>query len=222
MKTVFYLVLVMTALPAIAASAQRLEIENRTTEGDPITVSGTVVEVKKYSFVLDTPSGQQTIRLGRGAEFQLKLYKPVFKPKAKKLLVQLPNAEEPDNRKELGLPEQLYLQVSFAHKNQMNRVMSTNPKRFNNYQLARTPFPAPGEDSAITGQLIVVDDDERYRLKTPDSVEHDIILGHQNALMGGFSIQDLTPMTTQVEVVGVKNVDAIVASRALFWPIGND
>ena len=219
MKTIFVLAVFFVGWPCLTASGQRLVIESRAAQGGPVTVSGAVVEVRKYSFVLDTIDGEQTVRLGRGAELQLKLHKPIFKPQGKSLLVQLPNTEKPWSRKTLQLPEPLYVKVVFAHENQMKRVMSTKTKRFNNYQLSETPFKSASGASAVIGQLVVVEGQERYRLKTPDSTEHDIILGHQNALMSGFGIQDLTPTTTQAEVVGVNSGGDIIASQAYFWPI---
>ena len=63
------------------------------------------------------------------------------------------------------------------------------------------------------------EDKSGYLLRTPDNHLHEIVLGHQNASLGGFGIQALDPQTTQVKVEGVKTGEGILANKATFWPI---
>ena len=221
MKLAHNLALLLPLLFVLPLSAQRLTVENPDSLAEQITLYGSVVEVKKYSFVVDAGDEKYTVKLAKGVKLELNLHKPLYKPQTKKLLVLLPGTDDNPAREEIQLPENLFVRVKFTHQNQMNRIMSASPKRLNNYQLSPNPFPPAGQELAIAGQLVVGQED-RYRLKTPDAIEHDIILGQHDASMVGFSIQDLKPMTTQVKVKGVSKPDAIIASKAVFWPTGKN
>lgn len=222
MKHAHNLALLLPLLFVLPLSAQRLTVENPDSLAEQITLYGNVVEVKKYSFVIDAGDKKHTVKLAKGVKLELNLHKPLYKPQNKKLLVLLPGTDDNPVREEIQLPEKLFVRVKFAHQNQMNRIMSASPKRLNNYQLSPNPFPPAGQELAIAGQLVVGQEEDRYRLKTPDAIEHDIILGQHDASMVGFSIHDLKPMTTQVKVKGVLKPDAIIASKAVFWPIGKN
>ncbi len=222
MKYSASLALLAATLIALPVSAQRLAVEETAGQADQVSLLGQVVEVKKYSFEIAVDEGVRVIKLAKGADLQLKLHKPVFQPRLGKLLVQLPGAGEPAERKEIILPDTVYVKVNFAHDNQRDRVMSTSPKRLNNYQLSPSPFSLTTQDSSIMGQLIFNKDDDLYRLKTADAKEHSIILGHQNASLRGFTIQDLKPATTRVQIKGVDTPDAVVASEVTFWPVARE
>ena len=222
MKHAHKLALLLPLLFVLPLPAQRLTVESRADLVEKIALLGTEVKVKKYSFVIDVGDGKHTIKLAKGAKLELRLHKPLYKPEANKLLVLLPGTDESPAREEIQLPESLFVRMKFTHQNQMNRIWSANPKRLNNYRLSPMPFPPAGQELAISGQLVVGQDGDRYRLKTGDETEHDIILGQHNASMDGFTIQDLKPMTTQVKVEGVKKPDAIIASKAAFWPTGKN
>ena len=222
MKYSASLALLAATLIALPVSAQRLAVEETAGQADQVSLLGQVVEVKKYSFEIAVDEEVRVIKLAKGADLQLKLHKPVFQPRLGKLLVQIPGAGEPAERKEITLPDTVYVKVNFAHDNQRDRVMSTSPKRLNNYQLSPRPFSLTPQDSAIMGQLIFNKDYDLYRLKTADAKEHSIILGHQNASLRGFTIQDLKPVITRVQIKGVNTPDAIVASEVTFWPIARE
>lgn len=222
MKHAHKLALLLPLLLVLPLSAQRLTVENRGDLAEKTVLLGSVIEVKKYSFVVDVGDGKHTVKLAKGVRLERRLNKPQFKPQARKLLVLLPGTEDVPAREEIRLPEDLFVRVKFAHQNQLERVMSAEPKRLNNYQLSPTPFDPVGQEPVVTGQLVLGEDGGHYRLKTPDALEHNVILGQQNASMGGFTIQDLKPMTTHVKVEGVKTRDAVVANKAVFWPVEKD
>ena len=222
MKYSASLALLVTVLISTTVLAQRLTIEEKPTQADQVSLLGQVIKVKKYSFEIAVDEEVRVIKLAKGADLKLKLHKPVFQPRLGKLLVQIPGPSEPAERKEITLPDTIYVKVNFAHDNQRDRVMSTSPKRLNNYQLSPSPFSLTTQDSAIMGQLVFNKDDERFRLKTADAKEHSIILGHQNASLRGFTIQDLKPVITRVQIKGVNTSDAVVASEVTFWPVARE
>ena len=219
MRRASYFSLILPLLFGLPLAAQRLSLEEQAQPGEKVSLLGSVVEVKKYSFVIATPDGDQTVKLGKGVQLELRLHKPQYKHGSNKLLVMLPGTENSPARTEIDLPPNLFLKVQFAHQHQMKRIMSSDPKRLNNYQLSPEPFAVVSEEPVITGKLIAEQDQSGFLLLTPDAVRHEIILGHQNASMGGFDIQDLKPLTTRIKIEGVKNGDAIVANRASFWPV---
>ncbi|MCH2181619.1 MAG: hypothetical protein MK108_06395 [Mariniblastus sp.] len=219
MKQACYFTFLLPLLLGLPAEAQRLSVQESAQAGEQATLQGRVVEVKKYSFVVAASDGAHTVKLDKGVRLELRLHKPQYQPGANKLLVLLPGTENSPNRTEFTLPDTLFLKVQFTHQHQMKRIMSANPKRLNNYQLSPFPFPPAAQEPVITGQLIVDEDQSSYLLQTPDAAQHEIVLGHQNASMGGFSIQDLKPLTTRIKVEGVKDGDGFLATRAMFWPV---
>jgi len=219
MRRASYFSLMLPLLFGLPLAAQRLSLEDQAQPVEKVNLLGSVVEVRKYSFIVATPDGEQTVKLGKGVSLELRLHKPQYQPESNKLLVMLPGTENSPARTEIELPLNLFLRVQFAHEHQMKRIMSSNPKRLNNYQLSPEPFPLVSEKPVITGKLIVEQGRSGFLLLTPDAARHEIILGHQNASMRGFDIQDLKPLTTRIKIDGFKSGDAIVANRASFWPV---
>ena len=195
-----------------------------TTGGEQVSLEGTVLETKKYSFVVESQGTRHTIEMPRHVKPSLRLHKPNFDLEHNRVTVEPMSAGQsnPANggkRKVYELEEKLFIQVRFEHERQKNRIMSANTKRLNNYRISSRPSPDKNGKMMVSGQIRLAEDRATIQLLQPDGTADPVILGHQNARLDNLNISHLLPGSTQVFILGTANGDRIVARRIEFWPI---
>ena len=209
----------ITLIGNSAVWGQRLEIHRGSENWQPVELTGTVREVNKYSFILETDKGDlRTVDLEPRTGFHLLLDRPMVNLKKKTVRVHFDPADvdNPDARREFPLPDPAWLVVQFRTERQRDRVLKMKPARINNYHITPEP-PRATDDLQETGRLIVQDD--RLVWEMLDGRSYVISLGFQNGVMNGMNILHLEPDATRVEVSGRTDGDRIVAEQVRFQPV---
>ncbi len=218
--------LVATAAIALIGNSavwgQRLDIPSGIEAWQPIELAGTVREVNKYSFVLETDDGDlRVVELDPRTRFRLVLDRPIVDLQTRTIRVHFDPADvdNPNARREYPLPEPAWLVVQFRTERQRDRVLKTEPARINNYRI--TP-DQPRETGTLqqSGRLIVQEDRLVWQWNARQS--YTVALGFQGAVMDGMNILNLEPDKTSVEISGRTDGDRIVAEQVRFRPILGD
>ena len=193
-----------------------------------ITISGTVTDLKKYSFKISTDDNREyQVRLAPQAPIVLQMNKPWFDWEKDRIVVSSNSPTDLENEKpeRIAYPvstDRLYVVSQFKNARHMKRMVAKTPLRLSHYLLTLTKqhehLPTESEHY-ISGKLTEMGANNSAQLKIGDQ-KISVLLGHREATIDGFTIQQLLPQTTHVTLTGTidKNSE-IVAQQILFYPI---
>ncbi len=185
-----------------------------------IRVDGIVIERKKYSIVVRNGDVDREVNIPDGINIVLVLNRPLFDLQKKTVSVARA-AMTPINRKQYPFEGALYVDATFAHQQQYQRIMKSEVKRLVNYTVSNKPADVatqPTEETkSLAGQLLAGSSLREYRLKT-DNEQHKIILGSGGRLLGQ-TVLSLEPGSTFVRLVGQTDGEKLTAKEIEFWPV---
>lgn len=104
----------------------------------------------------------------------------------------------------------------------MQRIMQAAVKRINNYQMSPADFGSqmPTEKSKQISGQVVADEASGGAKLVIDKEEFSVMFGHRGGELGGFTILDLKPKTTEVFVTGsIGSDNTVIAERIEFRPV---
>jgi hypothetical protein len=199
----------------------RLDVSSNSqaTAAKTLKLNGTVVEQKKYSLVVRSQDEEFSVSIPNGVPIQLKLSRPFLDFGERELSVTAKNAAA-DNRRRYALREPLFVIAEFAHRHQYEQTMKAKVKRLRNYRLT---YDRPNPDAVdqkirLIGKLAAGAEPRQYVLSTPEA-ELQIMLGPGGVFEGGFTILDLKPGETELELEVESKGGTLTAKSIRFWPI---
>ncbi len=210
-------------LPTLGLQAQVLNIPKQpAVESKPIELEGIVVERKKYSFVVNSGDQQYQVKIPNSGTLALRLRKPSFDLNKKAVSVEpiKENKSDPSVLKRVSypLPDKLFIQARFDHKNQKQRILNAKVKRLNKYEIGPVAYPVSKNPLIIGGEIRSSDEGNALALVIDDQTNQ-TILGHQQARLVGLNITYLVPFETRVAIKGVLSDGKVIANSIEAWPI---
>ncbi|MEZ6094179.1 MAG: hypothetical protein R3C03_08050 [Pirellulaceae bacterium] len=189
-----WLVLIMTIL------AQGQDVEER-------TVVGLVTAQKKYSVEVSTAEGFEDIQIPTTCPIFQTIERPDFQFANRMIRMELVASSmdgDPANNLfvELPLPDRIFVDGYFAHQNEFNRIWTDRRKQIVRYLLTRaevSPSVPKNGDEHLRGEIVDGENNQVTVRCGDDRIE--LQLGDREAMMDGFSLADLRPLETVVEVV---------------------
>jgi hypothetical protein len=200
----------------------RLDVSSnsQTSAAETLKVKGTVVEQKKYSIVVRSQDEELSVAIPNGVPMYLHLSRPFLDFGEQELSVSAKNASA-DNRRRYALREPLYVIAEFAHRHQYDQTMKANVKRLRNYRLTydqTIPDTTDRKKIRLVGKIAAGAEPRHYVLTTSDS-ELQIMLGPGGVFEGEFTILDLKPGETELEMEVESKGGTLTAKTIRFWPI---
>ncbi len=191
-------VTLLTAISAPISMAQAVEHRK---------IVGAVIEQKKYSIRVNSVDGDFEIHLPSATPVEQQLDRPQFDWENRVLKMELlASAKDGDPRgnlqTDLPLPDDLYLDGSFAHRAEFTRLWSDKRKMLVRYRLTNSPqeSQSPTADSLIVqGKILGAKDGDQVAVELKGEKTW-IRLGDRAATFDGFSILDLKPHETDIDL----------------------
>jgi hypothetical protein len=191
--------------PAAMAAVQEPEL--------PATlhVTGTVTELKKYTFRIQSGEQEYTIGLAPNATIRQRIQRPVFEFAKRRIVPELHGLPqlEPDSEPAvtIGLPAPLYIRAWYPTAKEMERFWESGTvRRLTRYELSDRPPEQPctfrPDRLELAGQIETIDSrgvavidcaGERVQAQLQD----------REASLAGGTILDLLPFVTVIEAVVV-------------------
>jgi hypothetical protein len=192
------MVALSTILVASFASAQPLEKRQ---------IVGAVIEQKKYSIRITTSDGIFEVHLPSSTPVEQQLERPQFDWENRVLKMELlASARDGDPQGNLHvavpLPEDLYLDGSFAHRTEFTRLWNDKRKMLVRYRLTNSPreSQSPAADSLnVQGKIVDAKEGDQVAIELGGEKTW-IRLGDRAATFDGFSILDLKSHETDVDL----------------------
>ena len=209
-------VFVLALSSAALTQGQLLDVDSETQTNTMVEWSGKIIEVSKYSFTIESENTNHKIKVNSKTEFFLKCSTPRVN-----FLDQIVTVGEAGNEKgfrDYSFKLPIYVTCNFEHKNQFKRIMSSNPKRLNNFKVTNQPLPVEQGSNplSISGEVKAGKSNRKLTLKD-QSKEHEILLA-KNGTWAGFNLQHLNNGPTDVRIRAIKTGEEVVATEILFWP----
>jgi hypothetical protein len=192
------MVALSTILASSFSSAQSLEKRR---------IVGAVIEQKKYSIRVTTSDGILEVHLPSSTPVEQQLERPQFDWENRVLKMELlASARDGDPHANLHvdvpLPEDLYLEGSFAHRAEFTRLWNDKRKMLVRYRLTNSPreSQSPAADSlTVQGKIVDAKDGDQVAIELGGEKTW-IRLGDRAATFDGFSILDLKSHETDVDL----------------------
>ncbi|MEQ1905569.1 MAG: hypothetical protein ABL888_15375, partial [Pirellulaceae bacterium] len=194
-----WLMVALSTIPASSTSwAQPLEKRQ---------IVGAVIEQKKYSIRVTTTDGVFDVHLPSTTPVEQQLERPQFDWENRVLKMELlASARDGDPHGNLyvdvPLPEDLYLEGSFAHRAEFTRLWNDKRKMLVRYRVTRSPrdSQSPAADSlTVQGKILEAKEGDQVAIELGGEKTW-IRLGDRAATFDGFSIQDLKSHETDVDL----------------------
>ena len=186
-------------------------------------MNGLVLDCRKYSFTLQALDQTYQVEIPNGTPMLMKLNRPSFdfdKGTVSTSLMLSAKDGNPENDQVLSwkLPDPTIVTMEFRNAEEKKAIRDQSVPELDRFILTAQPFADPDQSIAgelqrnrVSGELFLNDQGKVFGVK----------LGSRRGLLAGFSIMDLIPNQTSVWVQGVRDGDAIVASRIRFEYLGN-
>jgi hypothetical protein len=186
-------------------------------------ISGTIVEQRKYSVVVQNGSERIEIAIPDRVPINQRLDRPRLDLTTRCLTQEIVGIMPPTGSEGTvheivqPLPEPLGIRVEFAHQSEMRRLMEGDIKRFVRYRLVtfdRENQPQ-NHSLAFTARVVSMDDKGILTVEL-DGKRMQAELGTRDAQLGGGTIADLRPFETEIEGTADRIDEKWVAQNILF------
>lgn len=184
---------------------------------------GQVSQQRKYSIEIITSDGYQTIAVPASTPISQRLERPTWDWSNRVIRMELVgSAQNGDPEKnfqvEVPLPTPLFLEGRFAHQSEFERLWNRSERSVVRYRLTNEPqsphWPGNGNE-VLSGQVIDVGPEGQVELDLTEHRER-VKLGDREAVLTGFSIVELLPHQTYVEIEADWQDDRWVAQNIVF------